>query len=252
MGAISITGEFLSGDPYTTLLQESLKAQVQSNYYWYAGDIGTIHTFKKEEAIRKELKFKSEIGKHQLEIELSWSFEKFIKEHPQYKSKQDVIRYYLIEELRYLDKGELVYVIDYSSPSGYEIVTYGGKQEININQLPEQCRRYLDPSQKGYTLFRLTHKQSGLSVSIEPCMHNRYRSTPQIYNTLQEVEDAVRKDVVYLRRVYFAIKNDGTRAYMISHNIKHVKTTNKKTDHQNHTVLVDEVYPVYYAGMAAS
>lgn len=243
MGAISITGEFLSGSPYTTLLQESLKAQVQSNYNWYAGDIGTIHTFNELELVKKQYGSK---------VEVSYEIKDFMSKHPLYKSKQDVIRDYLIEKLQYMDKGELVYAVDYSSPSGYEIVTYGGKQEININQLPEKCRRYLNTSQKGYTLFKLAHKQSGLSVSIEPCMDNRYRSTPQIYNTLQEVEETVRKDVVYFRNVYFTLKNDGTRAYMINPNIKHVKTTTKKTDHQNYIVRVDEVYPVYYAGMAAS
>lgn len=252
MGAKSITGKFISGFPYKKLMEESYLAKVRSNYDWYAGDIGTIHTFKEEEAIKKELKYKSEIRKHKFEIEMSWKFKDFMKKHPEYKTKEEVIQAYLMSELQYLDKGESVYLVDYSTPCGYEIVTYGGRKEISVNQLPEKYERYLDRGKKGYTLFSLTHKKAGLSVSIEPCEENiNYLTNVIRFDTLNEAENKIKKNIVLYRDIYFLVKNDGTKAYMYYPNIKHVNTTNRKTDNKDYTVKVDEAYPVYYAGMAS-
>lgn len=244
MGARSITGEFKTGNTYKKLMEESFMAQVHSNYDWYAGDIGTIHTFKEDEAIKRDIFYNK--------IELSWKFKRFMEENPEYKTKEEVIYNYLLKEHKYLDKGELVYLVDYSTSCGYEIVTYGGKKEVSISQLPEKCKRYINTSEKGYTLFSLTHKKDGLLVSIEPCInYNSYCRNIIRFNTLQEVEDALRKEVVQFRRTYFIIKNDGNKAYMIYPNVKFVKTTTQQSDYKNNTVQVDKVYPVYYAGMAA-
>jgi len=244
MGARSITGEFITSDPYKRLMEESFNAQVQSNYDWYAGDIGTIHTFKKDEAIKRDIFYNK--------IELSLHFKRFMQEHPECKEKEKLIQYYLMNEISYLNKGELVYLVDYSTPCGYGIGTYGGKKEVSISQLPEECKRYINPSEKGYTLFNLTHKKDGLLVSVEPCEEGLYycRNTI-IFKTLNEAEDKIKKDIVNFRKYYFLIKNDGTKAYMYYPNVKYVKTTNRKTDSKNYTVRVDEAYPVYYAGMAA-
>lgn len=251
MGAISITGKYVTGNVYSKLVEECFKAQVQSNYGWYAGDIGTINTFKEEKAISNRYRTCRETGKCEETIELSRSLKKFMQEHPEYETKEEIIDAYLMSKYKYLEKGQLIYLVDYSTPCGYELATYGGRREVNINQLPKHCERYLDKTIKGYTLFKLTHKRDGLSVTIEPCEQITYYSKNIVrFNTLNEADAKIKRDAVHYRKYYFLIKNDGTKAYMYYPNIEIVNTTNRKTDRENYTIDVCRAYPVYYVGKA--
>lgn len=228
MGEISIRGQFVTGDPYQKLQEESFLAQVRSNFNWYSGDIGTIDKFSDE----RILNYKGEMSQY---------FKDFVKTNPQYKTKESAIKHYLCGKELYLEKGELIYAVDYSTPCGYEIVTAGGKQEIDVRQLPELWIEHLEPGKKGYKAFELTAN-----------VWNKNLARRNIeFTTLKEAEEKLSRDMVLNRRTYFVISNNRNKAYMLFPNIKTVKTTTRETDHKDGTVRVDKAYPVYFVGQAS-
>lgn len=201
--------------------------QVNHNYNSFTGGFGTISKIKELELVDKNT------GKLPRLAE-----QRQIKEHG-CTNRSDIIKQILFEEYDSMDLGELRYTVDYSVNSGYEIVTYGGIKEFNICNLSNTCEKYLDINSKKYTLFRLCGPTGESVTHLYPVIR---------YNSLSEIENTVKKSVVAYKNVYFAIRNDGTKAFIIKPNVKIVKTTTKKSDLVNNTIDVNKIHPVYFIG----
>lgn len=226
MGATSIYGKFITSLPYKRLVAECYKDQVNHDFNWYTGSIGMIDTFREDKQIE---------GKNKISYELR----SFLEKHKDIKTKEEAIRNYMFEELDCC-KGELKYIVDNSTLAGYEVTTYGGYREVSLRTVDmEKIERYLDKNSNGYTVFRLQQQLPGSSVRLQPVLKGK--------TSLKEIEDAVKKEVVYQQDIYFAVKNNMSKVYIFEPNIKLQQNKVKSTE----TKRCREAHPVYYFGMAA-
>lgn len=233
MGGVSLDGSFVSGNAMQIFIEKQFMDNVETGYDPYGGGFGTIDTFRELNVLRKSN------GKYEPDYRLK----EFMKLHPEYKTKDEIFSNYLDSRLcdDSIDKWEVEYIIDYSSPCGYEIVTYGGRQELhirNLRNIPESWIDSLSPKKKGYKVF---------TVGTRSTLGRRSSCT---FDTLKEIEDAVRKDVVRYSQTYFILKNDCSKIYVIKPNIKVVKTTTKENSYKDDSYRVNKRYPIYYAGIA--
>ena len=241
MGATNIDGKFISSRPYNRLITECYKDQVNCEFNWYTGSIGMINTFREDEQIED----KNKIG---------YDLRNFIEKHKEIKTKEQAIEGYLYEKLRYCEVGELNYIVDNSTLAGYEVTTYGGYREVplrtvDMDEIERELnkKKYVNKNRKGYTVFKIGHHRSGTSVRLEPCIE--YIGYNRVYvqrDTLKEIEDIVKEDVVKWQHVFFAVKNNMSKVYMFTPNVKLQKNRVKSTETRD----CSEAHPVYYAGMA--
>ena len=229
MGSIALEGSFFSGLPKQKFLEMQFINGMETGFDPYGGGFYTIEKFHEKELISRE--YKSPI----------FTLESWMKKHPEYKSNSELITSFLKNRSDRICKWEMIYTVDYSSPCGFEITTYGGRQEIdikNLNKLPKSWIDSLNPKDKGYTVF---------TVGIVKTFKDRKRT----FGTLKEIDDVIRKDVIRYQQNFFIIKNDCSKFYVVRPNIKVVDKTNKETyDHSNNLYFVRKRYPVYYFGWA--
>lgn len=235
MGRRIIKGKIETGYAYRRLEAECFMQQVRNNYYWYSGDLGAVDLINELDITDTSYK-----GKFA-------DLEYFIEKHTELKTRESQLRQFVLEKAEYLsdDHSELVYVVDKQTRLGYEITTFGGRKEININQLPELYMRYLEPEKKTYKLFKMTISTSNKRACEPEAKSESWGGwTYCEFSNLDEIEEYVKKDVIRYRTIYFAIKNDGSKAYMIGYKISRVNKTTKKSDDKQR---VDVIHPVYYA-----
>jgi len=230
MGRIVFSGKIETGHPYYKLKEECFMQQVRNNYSWYSGDLGAVSIIKEEDILKN--------GR------LCYEFENYIRKHPELKTKEKMILGYLLEEADYLpdDQAILIYAVDTTKVLGYEIITFGGHQEIPVRQLPETYFRYLNPKNNGYQVFNMT-LQTYNKRECSPIEDRRN------FSSINEIETFLLSDSYWRRnlmegQVYFAIKNDGSKAYMIGPKVQFVNSTSRKS---NDKQLVRKVHPVIYA-----
>ena len=233
MGGVGLDGCFVSGNPKQKLIEWQFKDGVETNFDPYGGGFGTIDRIYEIKLVRKDYNGK---------FELNYRLQNWMKEHPEYKKKDEILYNYMtyLSDEDEIDKWEVGYAVDYSSPCGYEVTTYGGRQELhirNIRNIPESWIDSLTPKEKGYTVFEVGD-------------HSAFRRGRNKFSTLQEIDDVVKKYVVLHQQTYFILKNDCSKMYVIKPNTKVVENTTKKTDYSNYSVCVNPRYPVYYSGTA--
>lgn len=229
MGRTVFSGRLETGHPHGKIEEECFMQQVRNGFSWYSGDLGAVRYIENKPILKD--------GK------IEWRFERFLKEHPELKNKNDQIEGYLVEEAWRLDedKDTLIYAVDKSRISGYEILTFGGHQEVPVRQLPEMYFSNLNPKANGYKLFKLTLQTNNRS-ECRPIEDKNFSSIHDIETFL--LDNSYWRSRLLSGQVYFAIKNDGSKAYMIGPKSQFVKSTTRQS---NEKQLVRKVHPVFYA-----